>query len=90
MTSNKIKHPRKLMKRVLFHQDIAPAHKFLVSMTAGLLCMMVTFNWLITLHILLIWPHLAIICYLTRKKHLVGNQYSSDDELIYAVDFFYQ
>ena len=57
----KSKRPGKLMKGVLFHEDNAPAHKSVVAVwDCGL-------NWLITLHILLIWHHLTIICSPTWK-----------------------
>ena len=42
-----------------------------------LLCVTAALNWLITLHILLIWHHLTIYCSPTWKtnKHLAGKQY---------------
>ena len=48
----------------------------------------VALNWLITLHILLIWHHLFSVPQ-HEKKHLAGKQYRTDDDVISAVgDFF--
>ena len=79
-----------MMKGVLFHQDNAPVglHKFVVQ---WLLCVTVALNWLITLHILLIWHHLTIFCSPTWKKnHLAGKQYRTDDQVISAVEDFFE
>ena len=53
------------------------------------LCMTVDLNWLITLHILLVWHHLIIFCFLKHERHLAGNRYWTDYDVISdARDFF--
>ena len=54
-----------------------------------LVCVAVVLNWLITLHILLIWHHPTIFCSPTWKKHLAGKQYGTDDEVMCAVEDFF-
>lgn len=44
------------------------------------------FNSLITLSVLLICPHLTIICSPTWRNYLARNQYRSDYDVIYVVD----
>ena len=53
------------MKGVLFHQDNAQAHKSVVAMAPVRDCGV---NWLITLHILLIWHHLTSFVPQREKK----------------------
>ena len=48
-----------MMKGVLFHQDNAPAHKYVVQ---WLLCVTVALKLIDHLNILLIWHHLTIFC----------------------------
>ena len=55
-----------------FTRDNAPAHKSVVAMAAAL-CMTVALNWLITLHILLIWHHLIMLCSPTWKNTWLGS-----------------
>ena len=55
-----------------------------------LLCVTEALNWLITLHILLILHHLTIICSPTWKKHLAGKQYQTNDEVISAIEDFFE
>ena len=52
-----------------------------------LLYVTVALNWLISLHILLIWHHLTTSCSPTWK-HSAGKQYRTDDEVISAVEDF--
>ena len=59
------KRSSKVTKGVLFHQDNAPAPSLCLQL---LLCVTVVLNWLITLHILLIWHHLNIFHSPTGKK----------------------
>ena len=68
------------MKRVLFHQDNAPAHKSAVAMAAVRDC---GFE---LVHILLIWHHLFSVP--QHEKHLAQKQYQTNDEVISAVEDF--
>ena len=57
--------PGKLTKGVLFHLDNTPATPAVVAVAGAYIT--VALNWLITLHILLIWYHLTIFCSPTWK-----------------------
>ena len=78
----KSKWPGKLTKGVLLHQDNAPAHKSLVA-----------WLWLWT-----VWspphsPDLAPSDYFlfpNLKKHLAGKRYENDDDIISAIENFFE
>ena len=84
--------PGKLTKGVLFHQDNAPAHKSVVAMAAVRDCgFELVDHPPKDLHILLIWLHLTIFRSPTWiQKHLAGKQYQTDDEVISAVEDFFE
>lgn len=83
----KSKRPGKWMKGVLFQQDNAPAHKSVVAMTAVRVCGFELVNH--PPH----YPDLATSDYflfLNMIKHLAGEKYGVDDEVISAVEDFYK
>ncbi|CAI9733412.1 Hypothetical predicted protein [Octopus vulgaris] len=82
----KIKRPGKLAKGVLFHQDDAPVHKSLVSMAVVRDC-----GFEVVDHPPCS-PDLAPSDYYlfpNMKKHLAGKQHRSDDDVMCAVDDFF-
>ena len=83
----KSKRPGKLTKGVLLHQDNAPAHKSLVAMSAVHDC-----GFELIDHPPYS-PDLAPSDYFlfpNLKKHLAGKRYESDDDVISAVEDFFE
>uniref|UniRef100_A0A3Q0RHJ7 Mos1 transposase HTH domain-containing protein n=1 Tax=Amphilophus citrinellus TaxID=61819 RepID=A0A3Q0RHJ7_AMPCI len=83
----KSKWPGKLTKGVLFHQDNAPVHKSMVSVAAVCDC-----GFELVDHPPYS-PDLAPSDYFlfpNMKKHLAGKQYRTDDEVISAVEDFFE
>ena len=83
----KSKQPGKLTKGVLLHQDNAPAHKSLVAMSAVHDC-----GFELIDHPPYS-PDLASSDYFlfsNLKKHLAGKRYESDDDVISAVENFFE
>ena len=83
----KSKRPGKLTKGVLLHQDNAPAHKSLVAMSAVHDC-----GFELIDHPPYS-PDLAPSDYFlfpNLKKHLAGKRYKSDDDVISAVEDFFE
>ena len=83
----KSKRPGKLTKGVLLHQDNAPAHKSLVAMSPVHDC-----GFELIDHIPYS-PDLAPSDYFlfpNLKKHLAGRRYESDDDVISAVEDFFE
>ena len=83
----KSKRPGKLTKGVLLHQDNAAAHKSLVAMSAVHDC-----GFELIDHPPYS-PDLAPSDYLlfpNLKKHLAGKRYESDDDVISAVEDFFE
>uniref|UniRef100_A0A3Q0S4Q4 Tc1-like transposase DDE domain-containing protein n=1 Tax=Amphilophus citrinellus TaxID=61819 RepID=A0A3Q0S4Q4_AMPCI len=83
----KSKRPRKLTKGVLFHQDNAAAHKSVVAMAAVRNCgFELADNPPYS-------PDLAPTDYFlftNLKKHLAGKQYRTNDDVISAVEDFFE
>ena len=80
------KRPEKLTKGILLHQDNAPAHKSLVAVSAVHDCGFELidhppYSDLAPLNYLL-FPNL--------KKHLAGKRYEIDDDVISAVEDFFE
>ena len=83
----KSKRPGKLTKGVLLHQDNAPAHKSLVAMSAVHDC-----GFELIDHPPYS-PDLApsdFFLFANLKKHLAGKRYESDDDVISAVEDFFE
>uniref|UniRef100_A0A3Q0RMV0 Tc1-like transposase DDE domain-containing protein n=1 Tax=Amphilophus citrinellus TaxID=61819 RepID=A0A3Q0RMV0_AMPCI len=83
----KSKRHGKLTKGVLFHQDNAPPHKSMVAMAAVRNC-----SFELVDHPPYS-PNLAPSDYFlfpSMKKHLAGKQYQTDDEVISAVEDFFE
>ena len=83
----KSKRPGKLTKGVLLHQDNAPAHKSLVAMSA-----VHDYGFELIDHPSYS-PDLAPSDYFlfpNLKKHLAGKRYESDDDVISAVEDFFE
>ena len=82
----KAKRPGKLTKGVLFHQDNAPAHKSAIAMATVHAC-----GFQVVDHPPYS-PDLApsdFHLFPNMKKHLAGKQYRTDDEVISAVEEFF-
>ena len=83
----KSQRPGKLTKGVLLHQGNAPAHKSLVAMSAAHDCGFELIDHLPYS------PDLAPLDYFlfpNLKKNLAGKRYESDEDVIFAVEDFFE
>ena len=83
----KSKQPGKLTKGVLLHQDNAPAHKSLVAIFAVHDC---SFKLIDHLPYSPVLARLDYFLFPNLKKHLAGKRYESDDDIISAVEDFFE
>ena len=83
----KLKRPGKLTKGVLLHQDNASAHKSLVAMSAVHDC---GFKLIDHLPYSLDLEPSDYFLFPNLKKHVAGKWYESDDDVISAVEDFFE